>query len=127
MILPLRTWINMAYASISNRKRDASIVVVGKAFGLSALSNRIRFYPYDIQKKPFYVQNVNGELLSLIKEHENAFFSDAFYTQNNQIKLLTDHGIVNRYNGLNLYFTIQFQYAEQLMKNKILHLSSPLA
>lgn len=64
---------------------------------------------------------------SLIKEHKNVFFSDSFYTQNDKIKLLTDHGIVNKYNGLNLYFTIRFQYAEQLMKDKILHLSSPLA
>lgn len=64
---------------------------------------------------------------SLIKEHKNVFFSDAFYTQNDKIKLLANNGIVNKYNGLNLYFTIQFQYAEQLMKDKILHLSSPLA
>lgn len=63
----------------------------------------------------------------LMKKHENVFFSDAFYTQDDKIKLLTEHGIVNKYYGLHLYFTIKFQYAEQLMKNKILNLSSPLA
>lgn len=68
-----------------------------------------------------------ADYFSLIKEHKNVFFSDTFYTQNDKIKLLANNGIINKYSGLNLYFTIQFRYAEQLMKNKILHLSSPLA